>query len=338
MHGVTKADLTEERKKLIAKNIKLYKELNAFVLSQKKKKNFSEGMLLKCSKVLSINCEHYTVWNYRREILLHLFENDCESESERGRLLKRECAEIEKTLQRNPKSYSSFHHRVWCIQQDKFGAIALSKELRLCSDFLAMDSRNFHCWDYRRFVVEKCRNENANKLKEELKYSKQLIVANFSNYSAWHYRSTLIPIICRGNGAKLKKRILRELEFVKNAFYTEPNDQSAWLYHRWLLGMDGYSTSIRSEKMMSNCHEYRLSIDELKNEFDAIAEFLTIEPLAKWGLLTYCVLMQALKARNYPIADAKEKCNDAFKTLIAIDAIRKNYYLDIQDTIIKQLS
>ena len=354
MHGATKSDLTPERIKLINDNIKKYKKLNSFILSQKKCKIYNEEMLEKCNKILTINSEHYTVWNYRREILLYLFENDFKTnQDEQGRLLLNELSTISSTLHRNPKSYSSFHHRFWCIKQDKFNKIDLNKELKLCSDFLSLDSRNFHCWDYRRFIVSQSgsRSNNNIKLKDELKYSKELIEQNFSNYSAWHYRSTLIPLICKNNDKKLKKRINRELKWVKNAFYTEPNDQSAWLYHRWLLGKDGYSTMIRLKQnkikqnmnIQSNVHQYQLTIQELINEYNEIEQFLKVEPKSKWGLLTFCVLIQAIKARddhtdNNVIDNAKDKVEKTFETLIMIDEIRKNYYLDVKDQLIKQLT
>ena len=27
-----------------------------------------------------------------------------------------------------------------------------------------------------------------------------------------------------------------EFELIRNAMYTDPNDQSVWMYHRWLVG------------------------------------------------------------------------------------------------------
>ena len=53
-----------------------------------------------------------------------------------------------------------------------------------------------------------------------------------------------------------------EFSLVANAFYIDPSDQSAWMYHRWLLGrgrlaecmvVTSYQASSAAEKQNSIC-------------------------------------------------------------------------------------
>eukprot|EP00003_Mantamonas_plastica_P031062 TRINITY_DN790_c0_g1_i1.p1 TRINITY_DN790_c0_g1~~TRINITY_DN790_c0_g1_i1.p1 ORF type:complete len:613 (+),score=201.91 TRINITY_DN790_c0_g1_i1:276-1841(+) len=147
----------------------------------------------------------------------------------------------QKSLMRNPKSYWVWHHRQWCMNnmQTVFKSDpSWKRELALCSQMLDTkgDPRNFHCWSYRRFVVA---NISSNTDKDEFEFSKVIINQNFSNYSAWHYRSALLPkliIEMEGQESPDSALLADELELVSNAFFTEPEDQSGWLYQRWLLG------------------------------------------------------------------------------------------------------
>ena len=121
--------------------------------------------------------------------------------------------------------------RCWCLE--KMMSPDLAREIALTEKFLTLDSRNFHCWDYRRAIVEKARQQP----REELQFSRKMINSNFSNYSAWHMRSKLLPLAHPGTDSLIEESVHhQELELVQNAAFTDPEDSSAWFYHTWLIG------------------------------------------------------------------------------------------------------
>lgn len=67
----------------------------------------------------------------------------------------------------------------------------------------------------------------------DLALSTKLINQNFSNYSAWHLRA-LLQTPSATTQALVDIDLTKELEWVQQGIYTEPNDQSIWLYHQWL--------------------------------------------------------------------------------------------------------
>uniref|UniRef100_A0A8D0CY05 Geranylgeranyl transferase type-2 subunit alpha n=1 Tax=Sander lucioperca TaxID=283035 RepID=A0A8D0CY05_SANLU len=185
-------------------------------------------------QLLSSNPDFATLWNYRREILMHL--ETVRDEDEVQKIYQAELSFLESCLKVNPKSYGSWHHRGWV--STRLPRPDWARELGLCDRCLSLDDRNFHCWDYRRMVVKM----SGVPVDQELAFTDRLIGSNFSNYSSWHYRSTLLPLLhpespephspCR----EPRRQLLKEYELVQNAFFTDPNDQSAWFYYRWLLG------------------------------------------------------------------------------------------------------
>lgn len=110
-------------------------------------------------KILEINPEFYTLWNYRRDIALHLLaaapavatEADTASASAtltasstdatftRPSLGESEKRLTQLALEKNPKSYCAWHHRRWAAE---LGCLDMAEELATCNKFLDLDSRN----------------------------------------------------------------------------------------------------------------------------------------------------------------------------------------------------
>ena len=138
---------------------------------------------------------------------------------------------------------------------------AAVSEIELCTVYLKSDERNFHCWDYRRFVVKHFTSLENNAEKElEFSFDK---IKNISNYSAWHYRSKLLPIVHPSSISSIgvdESERREELQLVENAVYTDPADSSAWFYFRWLLSSCSTSNTSSNPKLQIIKVSYRSSI------------------------------------------------------------------------------
>lgn len=142
---------------------------------------------------------------------------------------------------------------------------------------------------------------------DELAYTLAKIESNFSNFSAWHQRSLLLPAIW--SSQHLNEQLLRskrddEFELIRQAMYVDPEDQSVWTYHDWLINLDP-------------------ALDVLDREIDSIRELLELEPESRWCMQSLAnYLTQRSKEGDTEEADA------LLGRLMVIDADRKQRYAD----------
>ena len=180
-------ELLQQRRRLFGSGGNAVSSSQSDDIKDKQQKPVSSEMLLSLTeKMLSVNPDPSHLWNIRREMLLYVPITEVSNDESSPTTTFDIKAELELTahcLQRNPKSYSSWYHRKWSLvyhlthptttskpttnddidknyaqdvhikqHLDKMKS-TLQSELELCAQFLLLDERNFHCWNYRRFVV-----------------------------------------------------------------------------------------------------------------------------------------------------------------------------------------
>ncbi|CDW54019.1 Geranylgeranyl transferase type-2 subunit alpha [Trichuris trichiura] len=255
MHGrkrnVIRADETDAEKERQQQKVDLYRKARDTVFG--KIKTGIKGVLLciflkhanvagfdaeamDVSKaILSSNPDFTTLWNHRRKYLLQLLLTDDRDETDSGKcgrkLLEAELRLTEACLLKNPKSYSAWHHRYWAFSRMQSPDFA--SEFALIDSALQEDDRNFHCWDYRRLICSLAKRPPE----EELEFSEKKVNDNFSNFSAWHYRSKMLSQLRPSDEAGMPVQLdtfFDELALSHNGIFTDPDDQSCWLYQNWL--------------------------------------------------------------------------------------------------------
>lgn len=237
------------------------------------------------------NPDEYSLWSFRRVYLLSAGD-------EFEELWDAELTLTMRALKRHPKAYPAWEHRMWLLGEgsarvdDTLRAQRLKEEEKLSALMLARDARNFHSWTHRLRVRELTgKNSSVPAMEKELAFVSEKINSDFANYSAWHVRSKLLPVV----RTPTPDLLMEELEFVRQAFYTEPDVQSAWFYHRWLLaGMPGPHGGVE------------VSDNVWVGELTACQELLDLEPGARWVLHAKAHILMHLLRNEEAIEVYKE--------------------------------
>jgi geranylgeranyl transferase type-2 subunit alpha len=303
-------------------------------------------------------------------------------------------------IKRNPKSYPAWHHRRWLVERFRGGRgagpegagapppalIALDGELALCAELLAKDERNFHCWNYRRWVAGlgggageagEAPGAAAPAEARELAFTDEKIGLNFSNYSAWHARACLLQrqreasqdprlvaaaaaagACCARAGSGLLCTLLlppappaphrqllstrdpaprtlplapspAELALARKAVFTEPDDQSAWFYRRWVVDclaalLDGGAGA--GAGAPGGAEAAAAAEAALVEDLGALRELSQAEPACKWPLEARAYALLQLRRRGRAQGTGLEDEQALFVQLQALDPRHAAYY------------
>ncbi len=244
MHGVSRTEefdaaASEKKRKqaaelLTAQSAFLAAATHVCLNSHDQSSSNSELMALSL-RVAQLNPEFYSVWNCRRRCLLPLLAA-CKEDEEFAHILGEELALVQRILPQHPKSYALWSHRLWALgllQQRNVSAI-IEREYSLIDKMLGLDERNFHAWAYRLLLNRLTGRDAA----MEMMFATNKIKKNFSNYSAWHYR---LYYACAASSHRVPppEAVAADLDMAHTAFFTDADDQSAWIHYSFLIRTAG---------------------------------------------------------------------------------------------------
>ncbi|KAF1963123.1 protein prenylyltransferase [Byssothecium circinans] len=303
-HGISRAAVpavrTKEAQQKEQERITAYKDLTSLVNAKIAERQYTVEVLGLVTKLLTENPEYYTIWNHRRRVLNALFSTavgEGDTAHSPGELIQGDLLLTFTLLRKFPKCYWIWNHRNWLLHKGEselgVGASAnmWAGELQLVSKMLHADSRNFHAWSYRRYVVEQLERLPApvhdtlgkSLTESEFDYTTKMIKTNLSNFSAWHNRSKLIPRLLNERNADSKARrtlLDSELALICEAINTDPFDQSIWFYHQYL--MSTLSPSCPPEDLIVLDLDNSDRQKYYEHEMEYIREILEDESDCKW--------------------------------------------------------
>lgn len=135
MHGRAKLERPPSAQEIEADQQKsgAYSKLVGILQTLKSNNDMSEQALELSGQMLKKNPDYYSLWNYRREILIAKnaeiglnMDKSSKITSEKGSVVAdKELRLSQEAIMKNPKSYGAWYHRVWII--DRFEVDIMSE-------------------------------------------------------------------------------------------------------------------------------------------------------------------------------------------------------------------
>lgn len=197
-----------------------YKDATGYFRAIVKKGEKSQRVLDLTEAVIRMNPGHYSAWQYRYETLLAI-----------NAPLDIELKLMDELAVKHLKSYQVWHHRRLLITLLRKPA----PELAFITRSLGDDTKNYHTWSYRQWLLAYF-NDEEGLWKGELEFVENMLRADVRNNSAWHHRFFVVWASGVRDGEEDREMVLRrELGYVKESISVAPNNASAWNYLRGVL-------------------------------------------------------------------------------------------------------
>jgi hypothetical protein len=240
-------------------------------------------------------------------------------------------------IRRDYKSYAAWVHRRWVLNamHGKVRLAVLREEQAKLDQLLTQDERNFHAWGYRRWVTSELQRGGLYSDADELVFATSKIGGNFSNYSAWHNRALVLwkrlallehtaqteaqPDAAEaGQQGAIVDQLTQDQAMLVQAFYCDPNDQSAFVYALNLVDRVHQAVGRIASPPTVAAALRAASASLQKALHDACAELQREEPKCPWP--RYVLLRLPLHAMSGAEAAA------SWRALMELDPLRKRYF------------
>ncbi|ORY92535.1 hypothetical protein BCR35DRAFT_285887 [Leucosporidium creatinivorum] len=293
-------------------------------------------------QLIRMNPGHYSIWAYRAETLLATNAD-----------LSKELDLMDELVKEHIKSYQVWQHRRTIVTSLQ----SSTRELPFTTRALSFDSKNYHTWAYRQWVLchffssqttpaplserkatssaEEDGDEKKRKSvwQEELEYTRELLEKDVRNNSAWNHRFFVVFESGEGGGEE-KEVVEREIRYTKTLLSLAPNNPSAWNYLRGILSHSHLPLSSLTPFVTPLALNTPASMPADEPPVSDKAELPAV------GAVEWLADAGAEEAEKEGTEGGREKGVEAaalFRSLIQFDPIRTNYWQFRADEVLQKV-